>query len=76
MTPKQFRRKMEKINRLFNEIETTLNEIPLGLREQMDTFHNPEATILHCTRWGIIGSEEIIEAYDDVHEKASENYEL
>lgn len=76
MTPKQFRRKMEKIHRRFVEIEKTINELPFGLREEILEFHNSEATLQYCTRWGMNASEEIIEAYEEIHEKASENYDV
>jgi len=76
MTPKQFRRKLEKIQKRFEEIEETLNELPLGLKEEILDFHNSDATLQHCTRWGLQASEELIEAYEQVHEKASINYEI
>lgn len=76
MTPKEFRRKMEKIHRRFVEIEQTLNDLPQGLRDEIIEFHIEHATIQHCCRWGLQGSDEIIEAYEEIHEKASENYEI
>jgi nitrogenase molybdenum-iron protein alpha/beta subunit len=76
MTPKEFRRKLEKIQRRFEEIEETLNELPEGLREEVREFHNPDATLQYCTRWGLQASTELVEAYEEVHEKASENYDI
>lgn len=76
MTPKQFRRKLEKIQRRFEEVEETLNDLPIGLQEEIREFHNPDATLQYCTRWGLTGISELIEAYDETHEKASENYNI
>ena len=76
MTPKQFRRKLEKIQKRFEEIEETLNELPIGLQVEINDFHNDDATLQYCTRWGLSGISELIEAYDEVHEKTSENYEI
>lgn len=76
MTPKQFRRKVEKINKRFEEIEETLNELPLGIREQLIEFHNHDSTLQYCTRWGLQASGEIIEHYDEIHRKASEEYDV
>lgn len=74
MTPKQFRRKLEKIQKRFEEIEETLNELPQGLKEEVREFHESDATLQYCSRWGLQASEELIEAYEEVHKKASENY--
>jgi len=72
MTASEFKKKIKQINQHFNKIEDLLNSLPEGFRE----YHNEEATLQHCTRWGLQASEEILEDTKKVYKEAEENYNL
>jgi len=76
MTAKQFKRKLEKIKRLYEEIENTFNELPQGLREEIREYHNEDGSMPHSIRWGLQGVEEIIEDHMVVYKRAEENYDI
>jgi len=76
MTQSEFKKKITRINQHFNKIEDLLNSLPEGLQEEVREFHNEEATLQHCTRWGLQGSEEILEDSKSVYKRADENYNL
>jgi hypothetical protein len=76
MTAKQFKRKLEKIQRLYNEIENTFNELPEGLREEIGEYHNEDGSMQHSIRWGLQGVGEIIDDHMSVYKRAKENYDI
>jgi len=76
MTASEFKKKIKQINQHFNKIEDLLNSLPEGLQEGIREYHNEEATLQHCTRWGLQASEEILEDTKKVYKEAEENYNL
>lgn len=76
MSPKEYRRKLESIALRFKQIEELYNSIPEGLQEEISQFHNSDATLQYCLRWGLQGTDELIEAYEETHAKAKENYDI
>jgi nitrogenase molybdenum-iron protein alpha/beta subunit len=76
MTPKEYRRKLESIALRYKEIEAIFNTIPEGLRNEILEFHNADGSLLHSIRWGQQACDELIEAYEETHAKASENYDI
>ena len=76
MSPKEYRRKLESIALRFKQIEALYNSIPQGLQEEIIEFHNEDGSLPHSIRWGQQATDELIEAYEETHAKASENYDI
>lgn len=76
MSPKEYRRKLESIALRFKQIEALYNSIPQGLQEEISEFHCGDSNLQYCLRWGLQDTDELIEAYEETHAKASENYEI
>jgi hypothetical protein len=76
MTPSEFKKRIEVINNLFNQLETNLNALPQGLQEVIQDYHNSDATLQYTIRWGQQASEEILNNYKKVYNKAKENYDI
>ncbi len=72
----QLKYKMRQINRHFEKIEEILNSLPQGLQEEIQEFHNSDATLQYCTRWGLQASEELYKDAKKVLKKAKENYDI
>ena len=73
MTPSQFKRKMQQINNHFERAEEILNSLPQGIQQEIQDYHNEEATIAHCTRWGLQATEELHRDAKNFLRKAEEN---
>ena len=76
MSPKEYRRKLESIALRFKQIEALYNSIPQGLQEEIREFHNEDGSLPHSIRWGQQATDELIEAYEETHANASENYDI
>ncbi len=76
MSPKEYRRKLESIATRFKQIEELYNSLPQGLQKEIREFHNADASLPHCIRWGLQGTDELIEDYEETHAKAKENYDI
>lgn len=72
MTPNLLRRKLEKIKRRFEEIEETLQDLPVEIQNEILEYHNQDATLQYCTRWGLSGIDELIEASEEIYNKSFE----
>jgi len=73
MTPTQFKYKMRQINLHFERIEDILNSLPAGIQDEVHDYHNEDATLQHCTRWGLQASTELYKDAKAFLRKAKEN---
>lgn len=76
MTHGEFKKRVETINKLFQQIENKLYELPQGLQEEIINYHNSEGTIQHCVRWGLQASQEILADSKKIYDRAKENYDI
>jgi hypothetical protein len=74
MTHSEFKNNMKSINKLFNELTDKFNTLPQELQNEILNYHNNNATIQHCIRWGLKASEEIIDNSITIFNNAEENY--
>lgn len=52
--------KLEKINKLFSEIEDIYLSLNQETQDKILEYHHENASIPHCIRWGIQASEELM----------------
>jgi len=53
--------KIKKINKMFNQMDTLLNELSPETQEQILNFHDEVYTLQHCIKWGLQASEDLLE---------------
>lgn len=56
----ELKRKLKMINNHFNKIDKILSDLPNDIQMEIQEYHNENYGLLHCTRWGVQGSEELV----------------
>jgi len=59
--PKEDKVILEKINELFEELDTLHYKLTSETQEKLRKYHNEDGEIGHCIRWGLQGVQEILE---------------
>ena len=73
MNTNTFKAKMRRVKELYEEIENIINDIPDGLKEEINNFHNEDYSLLHCNRWGLQAAEELERDAKRLMKEAKEN---
>lgn len=73
MTTRTLKSKMSKIEKLYNQIDTILNTIPNGLKDEINDFHVDDKGLLYCTIWGQQAAENLKDDAKLIIMKANEN---
>lgn len=60
-TIQQHSSKLKEIQSLLSQAEQLFRELPGDVQNQLNDFHNEEASLGHCLRWGTTATEELLE---------------
>jgi len=72
MTTSELKKEMKKVQRHYNKISTIVNSLPNDVQMAIHEFHVENCGLLHCTRWGLQASEELINFAKEIIKTANE----
>lgn len=74
MKQSELTKKIKKIHKLFDQLETEFNSLPSGMQDIILNQHSENYSINHCTRWGLTASEELLRDSKKLFKLYNKNY--
>ena len=57
---------IQQVKKLLNNVYELVSYLPERLQSELIKYHNEDATLIYCTRWGVQAAEEILEDWSKI----------
>jgi len=64
---------MQQIEKLLGKARDLVNSLPDDLQFELSKYHTIDATLLHCTRWGLQAVEDILKDWPKITAQLEKN---